>query len=63
MNHIATQVVAEHLASLDNPTLDGMIYPSVGAAKGMKNVVLFHKAAVVAKVKRPEVIEFRVRDL
>jgi len=40
-----------------------MIYPSVGAAKGMKNVVLFHKAAVVAKVKRPEVIEFRVRDL
>jgi hypothetical protein len=51
VNLIVIQVVAEDLASLDNPTPDGMIYPSVEAAKGMKNVVLFHKAAVVAKVK------------
>jgi hypothetical protein len=28
----------------------------------MKNVVLFHKAAVVAKVKRPEGVKFSVRD-
>ena len=50
LNHIATQVIAEDLASLDNPTLDGMIYRSVEAAKDMKNVVLFHRAAVVAMV-------------
>jgi len=29
----------------------------------MKNVVLFHKAAVVAKVNRPEGFEFKVRDI
>jgi hypothetical protein len=37
-----------------------MIYPS---ANGNENVILFHKAAVIAKVKRPEGVEFRVRDL
>lgn len=62
LKYIPTQVIAEYLASLDDPTLDGMIYPSVQAAKEMKNVVLFHKAAVVAKVKRPEGVKFIVRD-
>jgi len=62
LKYIPTQVIAEYLASLDDPTLDGMIYPSVQAAKEMKNVVLFHKAAVVAKVKRPDGVKFSVRD-
>jgi hypothetical protein len=62
LKYIPTQVIAEYLASLDNPTLDGMIYPSVQTAEEMKNVVLFHKAAVVAKVKRPEGVKFSVRD-
>jgi hypothetical protein len=62
LNYVATQVIAEYLASLEKPVLDGMIYPSVQAAEGMKNAVLFHKAAVVAKVKRPEGVEFRVRN-
>jgi hypothetical protein len=42
LKYIPTQAIAEYLASLDNPTLDGMIYPSVQAAEEMKNVVLFH---------------------
>ena len=62
LKYLPTQVIAEYLASLDDPTLDGMIYPSVQAAKEMKNVVLFHKAAVVAKVKRPNGVKFSVRD-
>jgi hypothetical protein len=62
LKYIPTQVIAEYLASLDDPTLDGMIYPSVQAAEEMKNVVLFHKAAVVAKVKRPEGVKFSVKD-
>lgn len=62
LKYIPTQVIAEYLASLDDPTLDGMIYPSVQAAQEMKNVVLFHKAAVVAKVKRPEGVKFSVKD-
>jgi hypothetical protein len=61
--YIATQVIAEYLASLEKPALDGMIFPSAQvASKEMKNVVLFHKSAVVANVKRPEGVEFRVRD-
>jgi hypothetical protein len=62
LKYIPTQVIAEYLESLDDPNLDGMIYPSVQAAKEMKNVVLFHKAAVVAKIKRPEGVKFSVRD-
>jgi hypothetical protein len=62
LRYIPTQVIAEFLASLNNPMLDGMIYPSVQAAEEMKNVVLFHKAAAVAKVKHPEGVKFSVRD-
>jgi hypothetical protein len=62
LRYIPTQVIAEFLASLNNPMLDGMIYPSVQAAEEMKNVVLFHKAATVAKVKHPEGVKFSVRD-
>jgi hypothetical protein len=60
LNYIATQIIAEYLASLEHPSLDGMIYPSVQAAEGMKNVVLFHKTAAVVKVKRPENVQFSV---
>lgn len=62
LNYIPTQVIAEYLASLDDPLLDGMIYPSAQAAEEMRNVVLFNKAAVVAKVKRADGVTFRVRD-
>lgn len=62
LNYIPTQVIAEYLASLDDPPLDGMLYPSAQAAEEMKNAVLFNKAAVVAKVQRAEGVTFRVRD-
>jgi hypothetical protein len=62
LDYIATQVIAEYLASLEDPSIDGMIYPSVQVAKGMKNVVLFHKAAVVAPVNRPSDVKFVVSD-
>ncbi len=60
LSYIATQVIAEYLASLQHPHLDGMIYPSAQAGEGMKNVVLFHKAAAVATVERPDNVEFNV---
>jgi len=62
LNYIPTQVIAEYLASLENPQLDGMIYPSVQAGDDTRNVVLFNKAAVVAKVDRPADVTFEVRD-
>ncbi len=62
LNYIPTQVIAEYLASLDKPTLDGMIYPSVQAGAETRNVVLFNKAAVVMKVDRREETTFDVRD-
>lgn len=62
LNYIPTQVIAEYLASLENPQVDGMIYPSVQAGEDTRNVVLFNKAAVVAKVDRPVDVEFEVRN-
>lgn len=62
LNYIATQVIAEYLASIDKPRLDGMIYPSVQAGDEMRNVVLFNKAAVVQKIARREDMEFAVSD-
>lgn len=62
LNYIPTQVIAEYLASLENPQLDGMIYPSVQAGDETRNVVLFNKAAVVAKADRPADVTFEVRD-
>ena len=62
LNYIPTQVIAEYLASLESPQLDGMLYPSVQSGDDTRNVVLFNKAAVVAKVDRPADVTFEVRD-
>jgi RES domain/HEPN/RES N-terminal domain 1 len=62
LNYIPTQAIAEYLASLENPQLDGMMYPSVQAGDDTRNVVLFNKAAIVAKVERPTDVAFEVRD-
>lgn len=62
LNYIPTQVIAEYLASLQTPLLDGMVYPSVQAGNRTRNIVLFNKAAVVAKVARPQDISFDVKN-
>jgi hypothetical protein len=61
LNYIPTQVIAEYLASLENPYLDGMIYLSVQAGDETRNVVLFNKAAVVARMDHPDDVTFDVR--
>ncbi|WP_262030755.1 RES family NAD+ phosphorylase [Microvirga sp. Mcv34] len=45
--YLATQAVADFLATEADPPLDGIIYPSVQAGEDQYNVVLFHKAARV----------------
>lgn len=48
--YLATQAVADFLATEGAVPLDGIIFPSVQAAGAVLNVVLFHKAARVEKV-------------
>jgi len=53
--YLATQVVADFLASNQNPEFDGIIFPSVQTGgENSINVVLFHKAAKIRKIKLVE---------
>jgi hypothetical protein len=53
-DYLPTQAIADFLATGQNPVLDGIIYPSVQGEAGAKNVVLFHKAALVQKLEIPD---------
>lgn len=52
-DYLATQAVADFLATENEPPLDGIIFPSA-QSKGGRNVVLFHKAARVEAIKFPK---------
>jgi hypothetical protein len=59
--YLATQAIADFLATENAPALDGIIYPSVQAASNeARNVVLFHKAAIVEPMDLPENLEISV---
>lgn len=51
--YLATQAIADFLATENNPPLDGIIFPSVQAAGEALNFVLFHKAARVKAIELP----------
>ncbi|MBY2942808.1 RES family NAD+ phosphorylase [Rhizobium leguminosarum] len=53
-DYLPTQAVADFLATETVTPLDGIIFPSVQVAGGKQNVVLFHKASLVAKLVIPE---------
>ncbi len=52
-DYLATQAVADFLATENEPPLDGIIFGSAQAKTG-RNVVLFHKAARVEAMQFPE---------
>jgi hypothetical protein len=52
LDYLATQAVADFLATENHPVFDGIIYGSVQARDG-HNVVLFHKAARVQELELP----------
>jgi hypothetical protein len=58
--YLITQAVADYLASLQDPVLDGIIFPSVQDGVGV-NVVLFHKASMVEPLIFPASTTFRVQ--
>ncbi|TIC85170.1 RES family NAD+ phosphorylase [Crenobacter intestini] len=52
-DYLATQAIADFLASEDEPKFDGIVFPSVQVSEGC-NVVLFHKASKVAELDLPK---------
>lgn len=59
--YLATQAVADFLATNSNPPLDGILYPSVQGGKGNLNIVLFHKAARVQALDIPKGTEIHAQ--
>lgn len=54
IDYIVTQAIAEYLANVAEPKLDGIIYPSVQTTPGARNVVLFHSASRVEMLEIPD---------
>lgn len=57
--YLATQAIADFLATENDPPLDGILFPSVQVAGKALNVVLFHKAARIEAPDIPEGTEIR----
>lgn len=53
-DYLPTQAISDFLAAQEAPALDGIIFPSVQAANGAVNVVLFHKASRVQQLEIPD---------
>jgi hypothetical protein len=54
LDYLATQAIADFLASSSGLALDGIHFPSVQSKGKSINVVLFHKAALVESVDLPK---------
>lgn len=53
-DYIATQAIADFLATDNNLRIDGIIFPSVQVANQSLNTVLFHQAAKVEEIEIPD---------
>lgn len=51
--YLPTQAVADYLSGMNNPTLDGIIFPSVQSATRGLNIVFFQKASRVQDLDLP----------
>ena len=58
--YLPTQAIADYLATRVDGPLDGIVFPSVQAGGGALNLVLFHKAARVQEIERPQGTDFKV---
>lgn len=59
--YLATQAIADFLATEASVVIDGIIYPSVQSADDAVNIVLFHKAARVEAMDIPTGTEIDAR--
>src|SRR6202012_4609600 len=60
--YLATQAIADFLATEASAPIDGIIFPSAQAAEGAFNVVLFHKAARVEPMNVRDGTEISASD-
>ncbi|HED8873772.1 RES family NAD+ phosphorylase [Pseudomonas aeruginosa] len=61
MDYLPTQAIADFLATGSELELDGILFPSVQAESRGKNVVLFHKAALVRDRELPAGTKIEVK--
>lgn len=54
LEYLSTQVIADFLSSENNPTVDGIIFPSIQSGKKGLNIVIFHNSSCVEKVELSE---------
>lgn len=59
--YLATQAIADFLATENEPRVDGILFPSVQAGGKALNVVLFHKASEVADIELPKCTDLSVQ--
>ena len=62
LEYVVTQAIADFLAGRSVSELDGMIYPSVQDRSRGENVMLFHKAARVERMKYADGTEVRTHS-
>lgn len=59
LEYLATQAIADFLATEITPPLDGIIFPSVQTAGEALNVVLFHKSSRIEDIELPKGTEIK----
>lgn len=59
--YLATQAIADFLATESSVSIDGIVFPSVQVAGDVLNVVLFHKSARVESMDIPKGTEISAR--
>ncbi|WP_281414076.1 RES family NAD+ phosphorylase [Rhizobium lentis] len=62
LGYLVTQAIADFLATLENPEIDGILFPSVQSKGDAHNVVLFHKASRVRPMDLPRGTAIEVSD-
>lgn len=59
LEYLATQAIADFLATQNTPSLDGIVFSSVQTGGEALNIVLFHKAARVEEIELPKGTEIK----
>lgn len=62
LGYLVTQAIADFLATIDQPEIDGILFPSVQAKGDARNVVLFHKSSRVRPLDIPAGTKVDVND-
>src|SRR3546814_2510266 len=57
LEYLVTQAIADFLAVMAIPSIDGIVFPSVQSSGDAFNVILFHKAARVEEIELPKGME------